>query len=111
MHESDRGHPIQAALIVLLLVGGGWYFVRHYEIAGFEDLVILPKAREETTLVTGSRETVSGGERLMAWIGLEQVSRVFPSQLISDPGKSFSFSDLGANRYQNEATSRSPHGR
>ena len=103
MHESDRGHPIQAALIVLLLVGGGWYFVRHYEIAGFEDLVILPKAREETTLVTGStRDRIGQGEQLMALdrVGAGIARNSSPSQLISDPGKSFSFSDLGANRYQ-----------
>ena len=103
MHESDRGHPIQAALIVLLLVGGGWYFLRHYEIAGFEDLVILPKAREERTLVTGStRDRLGQGDQLMALdrVGAGIARNSSPSQLISDPGKSFSFSDLGANRYQ-----------
>ncbi|MEM8912693.1 MAG: deoxyribonuclease I [Planctomycetota bacterium] len=41
--DDDRGHPIQMGLIVLILVGGAWYFFRHYDIDGLENVSIAPK--------------------------------------------------------------------
>lgn len=54
MSESDRGNPIQAALVVLLLVGGGWYFLRHYEIEGLDEVSINPKGtfNEDSTFIS-----------------------------------------------------------
>ena len=47
MSESEPGgHPIQMALIVLVLSGGAWYFFRHYDIDGLEGVSIAPKHRE-----------------------------------------------------------------
>jgi len=47
MSESEPGgHPIQMALIVLLLSGGAWYFFRHYDIDGLDGVSIGPKQRE-----------------------------------------------------------------
>jgi hypothetical protein len=43
MSDSSRGNPIQVAVIVLLLVGGGWYFLQHYEIDGLDDVSVYPK--------------------------------------------------------------------
>ncbi len=57
MSESDRGNPIQAALVVLLLVGGGWYFLRHYEIDGLDEVSISPKGElEESTFIAYHQE-------------------------------------------------------
>ncbi len=70
MSESDRGHPIQAALIVLLLVGGGWYFVRHYEIAGLGDLVVLPKTnQQESSILAGAPGETSDNLMAVDWLG------------------------------------------
>lgn len=41
--DHHGGHPIQAGLIVLLLVGGGWYFFRNYNVDGLDGVRILPK--------------------------------------------------------------------
>ncbi|MGI9474719.1 MAG: deoxyribonuclease I [Rubripirellula sp.] len=43
MSESDGGNPIQVAVVVLLLVGGGWYFLRHYEIDGLDEISVSSK--------------------------------------------------------------------
>ena len=43
MSDSNGGNPIQVALFVLLLVGGGWYFLRHYEIDGLDGVSVSPK--------------------------------------------------------------------
>lgn len=43
MSDSDSGHPIQVALVVLLLVGGGWYFFNHYKIDGLDQVSVYPK--------------------------------------------------------------------
>lgn len=40
----EKGHPIQMALIVVLLIGGGWYFFKHYDIDGLDGVAIKPKA-------------------------------------------------------------------
>lgn len=40
----EKGHPIQMALIVVLLIGGGWYFFKHYNIDGLDGVAIKPKA-------------------------------------------------------------------
>lgn len=58
MSESDRGNPIQAALVVLLLVGGGWYFLRHYEIEGLDEVSISPKGEleDESTFISYQQE-------------------------------------------------------
>ena len=87
MSESDRGHPIQAALIMLLLVGGGWYFVRHYRIDGLSDLIILPKS------VSPEGEELAGGQPLgsdtsMAseWLGVSQLGSSSERQLILETG-------------------------
>lgn len=47
MTESDRGNPIQAALVLLLLVGGGWYFLRHYDVEGLDQISINAKVESE----------------------------------------------------------------
>ncbi len=43
MSESEGGHPIQIAVIVLLLVGGGWYFLKNYEINGLDEVSVYPR--------------------------------------------------------------------
>jgi hypothetical protein len=43
MSDPDRGNPIQVAVVVLLMVGGGWYFLRNYEIAGLDEVSVYPK--------------------------------------------------------------------
>ena len=65
MAESDRGNPIQAALVVLLLVGGGWYFLRHYEIDGLDEVSINSKgAVQESTFITYQQEPMLLGAPL-----------------------------------------------
>ena len=55
--SQERGNPIQVILIALLLLAGGWYFVRHYDVEG---LSIHPKsdadAAGESTLVSYADE-------------------------------------------------------
>ena len=46
MSESGAGNPIVTALIVLLLVGGGWHFFRHYDIQGLDQVSVAAKPRE-----------------------------------------------------------------
>ncbi len=43
MSETDRGNPIQVAVIALLIVGGGWYFLRNYEIDGLDEISVNAK--------------------------------------------------------------------
>ncbi len=43
MSESRGGHPIQVALVVLLMVGGGWYFLTNYNISGLDGISVSPK--------------------------------------------------------------------
>lgn len=87
MSESDRGHPIQAALIVLLFVGGGWYFIRHYKIDGLDDLVILPKS-----VSSGSEDFADGqmltGEPSLAsdWLGQNDLASDADRQFIVENG-------------------------
>lgn len=54
MSDDDRGHPIQVALFVLVLVGGGWWFFRNYEVEGLDEVSVYPKSIEtdESTLIT-----------------------------------------------------------
>lgn len=47
MSESQGGSPIQIAVVVLMLVGGGWYFLRHYEIDGLDGVSVNPKGNLE----------------------------------------------------------------
>ncbi|MGB1927160.1 MAG: hypothetical protein ACPHL6_11540, partial [Rubripirellula sp.] len=72
---------------VLLLVGGGWYFVRHYRIDGLSDLIILPKS------VSPEGEELAGGQPLgsdtsMAseWLGVSQLGSSSERQLILETG-------------------------
>ena len=46
MSESRGGSPIQVTIIVLALVGGGWYFFNHYEISGLDRVVVSPRDGE-----------------------------------------------------------------
>ncbi|WP_404309121.1 exonuclease/endonuclease/phosphatase family protein [Neorhodopirellula lusitana] len=41
--NRDGGHPLQAGIIVLLLVGGGWYFFRNYNVDGLDGVRISSK--------------------------------------------------------------------
>lgn len=48
MAESDRGNPIQLAAVVLLLVGGGWYFLHNYRIDGLDEVSVSSKQADES---------------------------------------------------------------
>lgn len=54
MAESDRGNPIQLTAVVLLLVGGGWYFLHHYRIDGLDEVSVSSKRGNE-----GSEQYIS----------------------------------------------------
>ncbi len=41
--ESRGGHPILFGIIVLCVVGGGWYFVRNFDVSGLEGVSIMRK--------------------------------------------------------------------
>lgn len=41
--QPSGGHPFQAGLIVLCLVGGGWYFFRNYNVDGLSGISIMRK--------------------------------------------------------------------
>ncbi len=43
MSESRGGHPIQVALVVLMIVAGGWYFFRNYKVSGLDGVSVYPK--------------------------------------------------------------------
>ncbi len=45
--SEQPGYPIQAGLIVLTLVGGGWYFLNHYEIEGLDTVSFRAKEVSE----------------------------------------------------------------
>ncbi len=47
MSESRGGHPIQVALIVLMIAGGGLYFFKHYKVAGLDGVSVHPKEAYE----------------------------------------------------------------
>ena len=49
MAESDRGNPIQLTAVVLLLVGGGWYFLHHYRIDGLDEVSVSSKRVNESS--------------------------------------------------------------
>jgi len=109
MSESDRGHPIQAALIVLLLVGGGWYFVRHYEIDGLGDLVILPKTtsdQSEWLTGTGLPElNASSGDFATAtdWLGSSEAGLGGQRRLVTDSGNVSSTVNFGTSDFASPA--------
>jgi hypothetical protein len=44
MSDQHNGHPIQVGVIVMLLVAGGWYFFRHYQIDGLDEISVQPKS-------------------------------------------------------------------
>lgn len=44
--ESSGGHPLQAGLIVLCLAGGGWYFLRNYNVDGLDGISVSPKQEQ-----------------------------------------------------------------
>ena len=48
MADSDRGNPIQLTAVVLLLVGGGWYFLHHYRIDGLDEVSVSSKPSNES---------------------------------------------------------------
>ena len=48
MAQSDRGNPIQLTAVVLLLVGGGWYFLHHYRIDGLDEVSVSSKLSNES---------------------------------------------------------------
>lgn len=41
--ESSGGQPLQAALIVLCVVGGGWYFLRNFDVDGLDGISVMRK--------------------------------------------------------------------
>lgn len=43
MSEPRGGHPIQVVVILLLLGAGGWYFFKHYEVAGLDGVSVQVK--------------------------------------------------------------------
>ena len=68
MSDPERGNPIQVAVVVLLVVGGGWYFLRNYEIAGLDEVSVFPKGStvsEEQSYVSyeGAPAAGAGPER------------------------------------------------
>ena len=109
MSESDRGHPIQAALIVLLFVGGGWYFIRHYKIDGLDDLVILPKS-----VSSGSEDFADGqmltGEPSLAsdWLGQNDLASDADRQFIVENGSRV---PVGLDSFSNRPSDSSKAGR
>ncbi len=44
MSDSQGGSPIQVAVVVLMLVGGGWYFFKNYEVNGLDGVSVFPKS-------------------------------------------------------------------
>lgn len=44
MSENQKNSPIGKALAALLLVAGGWAFVRNFEIEGLDQIEVRPKA-------------------------------------------------------------------
>jgi hypothetical protein len=55
MSENNRSsNPIQVAVVVLLLVGGGWYFLQHYEIGGLDGVTVNPRnsLEDDATYIT-----------------------------------------------------------
>ena len=58
--ESDRGHPYQVAAVVLLLVGGGWYFLRHYQIQGLDGIRVHPKLSSDVEVELADYHSAGG---------------------------------------------------
>ena len=56
MSDSEPRRPIASLLVVLALVGGGWYFFRNFEIEGLDQVAVYPKDRLD------DHEFVSFGE-------------------------------------------------
>ncbi len=69
--ESSGGHPLQAGLIVLCMVGGGWYFFRNYDVDGLSGISIMrkPPSQEQSRIeemgdpFTFASSTDNEGER------------------------------------------------
>lgn len=40
---DERGYPIPTGILLLLLIGGGWYFLRHYDIEGLDHVSVRAK--------------------------------------------------------------------
>ncbi|MCH1494772.1 MAG: deoxyribonuclease I [Rubripirellula sp.] len=102
MSESDRGHPIQAALIALLLIGGGWYLLRNYEIAGLGDLVVLPKSSStESGLLALSAEEGDAGSMAIDWVGGGDVGALASARVAANDRSGNLRLDLQSTQYQN----------
>ena len=43
MSENDVGNPIGKAILLIAIVGGGWFFLRKYEIVGLDAVTLRPK--------------------------------------------------------------------
>lgn len=47
MSERVASNPIGKALVVLLVVGGGWMFLRNYQIEGLDQIELKPRSVDE----------------------------------------------------------------
>lgn len=46
MSNSEGRNPILTAIVVLIFVGGGWYFFRHFAIEGLDQVSFRPKSTD-----------------------------------------------------------------
>ncbi|WP_168566200.1 exonuclease/endonuclease/phosphatase family protein [Crateriforma spongiae] len=42
--SEHRGYLIQTGIALLVVVGGGWYFIKHYEVSGLDRVSVRPKS-------------------------------------------------------------------
>lgn len=62
MSESRGGSPIQVALVVLAIVGGGWYFFNNFQISGLDRIAVSPRdggTSRDRYIRTGDETSVS----------------------------------------------------
>ncbi|TWU36605.1 hypothetical protein Q31b_48860 [Novipirellula aureliae] len=58
--QPNRGHPYQIAAVVLLLVAGGWYFLRHYQIQGLDGIRVHPKSASDVQVELANFPSAGG---------------------------------------------------
>lgn len=65
MSEREVGNPIGKALVGLAIAGGGWYFLKHYEIQGLESVQVVSRGAiieegDEDALVARRLDSLGG---------------------------------------------------
>jgi hypothetical protein len=102
MSDSESSIPFGKALVAVLVAGGGWMFLRNYEIQGLDGIEVKPRSAATTSNADGrlddffaNRSQVSGTSTPLsdAYVGVLSGEQGVPSTFASSRGSTTTVSD------------------